>query len=220
MNGWQVRLARAISEPHAPSVLSRDLLERYARSARHGETVPGSTLTWWTRRAVDEARLEPVQRGLYLNRFRAVPGRLADTVTSFHRDAVVSLNTVLGDAGVLNNPTRVVTAVVPIDPGFPPPQLGRKRTKAGILHFFGLPRRVLEAGKPADRLEPEERFEHPQATPEKALIDWLYLANSARSKRTMPARDDIDVTMLNRTRLRRLAKAAQLSETLDQWLDD
>jgi len=216
---WQARLVTALSQPDAPPVLSRDLLKRCAHTARGSHPVPDSTLTWWIRRAIEEGRLGAVQRGLYLNRFRGSPGRLADAVPNIHRDAVVSLNTVLGDAGVLNNPTRTVTAVAPLDAGYPPPKLGRKRTRAGTVHFYGIPRRILEAGSPADRLEPAERFQHPRATPEKALIDWLYLGRSARSKRTPPAPGDVDLELLNRRRLTRLANAAGLSDTLKQWLE-
>ena len=217
MIDWQTKLVQALRQTDAPPVLTRDLLERLARNARDGRPLPASTLSWWIRRAVETAQFVPVHRGLYLNRFRNPPGMLADTVMFFHRDAVVSLNTALGNAGVLNNPAHTVTAVVPIDAGYPPPKLGRRRSQAGTLHFFGLPRRVLEAGALADRLEPRERFEHPRATPEKALLDWLYLGQSARSRRTTPARGDIDVALLNERRLRRLAKAAQLTDVLMQW---
>lgn len=219
MSAWQANIVRALARLDAPPVLNRDLLQRFARSASDGRPVPASTLTWWIRRAVEEGKLDAVQRGLYLNRFRASAGRLADAVTSFHKDAVVSLNTVLGDAGVLNNPSRVVTAVVPIDKGFPPPRLGRRQTRAGTLHFFGLPRAVLEAGSPADRLAPVERFEHPRASPEKALLDWLYLARSARSRRTPPARGDVDLSQLDARRLRRLARAMKLEDELSRWLE-
>ena len=170
-------------------------------------------------REVDDGNLFAVQRGLYLNHFRAVPGTLADTVPLFHKDAVVSLNTVLGDAGILNNPSNTVTAVVPLDPDSPLPHLGRKTTQAGSLHFFGMPRRVLQAGKPGDRLEAEHRFGHARATPEKALMDWLYLGQSPRSNRTLPARQDIDIALLKQPRLRRLAAAARLTDNLVTWLE-
>lgn len=216
MIAWQSRLASALAEPGAPPVLPRDLLRRFARSAR-GQAVPESTLTWWIRSAAASGHLQAVQRGLYLNRFRNPPGKLADAIPFFHRDAVVSLNTVLGDAGVLNNPSRVVTAIVPIDTGFPPPKLGRRRSLVGTLHFLGMPRRILEAGTSSDRLEPPERFEHPRATPENALLDWLYLGRSSRSRRTPPPPDDIDIELLDRRRLGRLARAAQLTDALAEW---
>ncbi len=133
---------------------------------------------------------------------------LADAIAWFHTDAVVSLNTVLGDSGILNNPTTVVTAVVPIDRGrHPPARLGRKATLAGIVHFFGIPRHILQAGKPEDRLEAEEQYEHSRATPEKALVDWIYLGSSPRSRRTPPPRDDIGMELLDARRLRRLIVA-------------
>ena len=217
MIAWRSRLAEALAQADAPPVLTRDLIGRFARTARGNQAVPDSTLSLWIRQAADTGRLQAVQRGLYLNHFRAVPGQLADTVAFFHRDAVVSLNTVLGDAGVLNNPSRTVTAVVPIDAGFPPPKLGRRTSMAGMLQFHGLPRRILEAGALADRLEPREQFEHLRATPEKALLDRLYLGQSGRSHVTLPAPDDVDMDLLNGKRLRRLAKAAQLADTLARW---
>ena len=124
----------------------------------------------------------------------------------------------LGDAGVLNNPSHTVTAVVPIDPGAPPPKLGRMPTRTGMLQFFGLPRRILEAGDPQDRLGSSVVQDHVRATPEKALLDWLYLGLSPRSRRTCPPRGDIDVTLLDRARLKRLARAMDLDEALAAWV--
>ncbi|MGB9429060.1 MAG: hypothetical protein WCC11_04165, partial [Gammaproteobacteria bacterium] len=192
MKPWQIQFESRLAAADAPPVLSRDLLARMARSARGGRTVPTSSLSHWLKSAQARGRLPRVQRGLYLNGFRTPPGRLADAAAWLRTDAVLSLNTVLGDAGVLNNPSRTVTAVVPVDAGAAPPQLGRKATAAGIFHFFGLPRRILEAGAAADRLQQMDiGVEHARATPEKALLDWLYLAASPRSHRTWPVRSDV-----------------------------
>ena len=218
MKIWQLRLEDALSAVDASPVLTRDLIARYASSAREKHAIAESTLTWWIQRAVRNGRLAPVQRGLYLNRFRAKPVQLADAVAWLHKDAVVSLTTVLGDAGVFNNPSNTITAVVPLDPGAPPPRLGRKRTAAGTFHFYGIPRRILEAGKADDRLESADQYEHPRATAEKALIDWLYLGQSPRSKRTLPPRGDIDLALLRLPRLRRLAAVAGLGIALENWL--
>ncbi|MGH8279991.1 MAG: hypothetical protein ACRETQ_10595 [Gammaproteobacteria bacterium] len=189
-----------------------------ARSAQGNRALPVSTLSHWLKSAEVRARLLRIQRGLYLNRFRSPPGNLADAAPWLHADAVVSLNTVLGDAGVLNNPSRAITAVVPIDTYAPPPQLGRKTTAAGAFHFFGLPRRILESGAADDRLQTEARIEHARATPEKALLDWLYLAASPHSHRTWPPRADLDLSPLDQRKLRRLARAMGMTKILNSWL--
>ncbi|HEX7048540.1 MAG TPA: hypothetical protein VF275_13315 [Gammaproteobacteria bacterium] len=218
MKPWQIQLEQALGAADAPAVLTRGLLERFGATARGDEQLRESSFTYWIKRQVERGKLQPVQRGLYLNRLRARPGTLADAIPWLYRDAVVSLNTVLGDAGVLNNPSNIVTAVMPIDTGAPPPsRLGRRKTQAGILHVHGIPRGVFDAGRPDDRLESIDVHEHPRATPEKALIDWLYLGASARSRRTTPPHGDIDMDMLDRKRLLRLANAAGMEAVLKTW---
>jgi hypothetical protein len=218
MKDWQAQLEAQLSARDAPAVMSRTLLARFARTA-YGNSLPPSSLTYWLKQAQARNKLSAIQRGLFLNRFRVPVGQLADAAAWLRRDAVVSLNTVLGDAGVLNNPSHTVTAVVPVDRGGVLPRLGRQATRAGTFHFFGIPRRVFEAGSAADRLTEDARYEHPRATPEKALLDWLYLASSPRSHRTFPPRSDIDFELLNGKRLDRLAKAAGMLEVLRAWRD-
>lgn len=216
MKAWQAKLERRLAQSDAPAVLSRDLLARFARSVK-GADVPVSTLTHLLKRLVDYGKLQPVKNGLFLNGLRPVPGQPVDATPWLYPDAIVSLNWVLGDTGVLNNPSNVITAVVPVDTGYTLSRLGRQATKVGIFHFFGIPRRFLEAGKLADRLEQHSHHDYIRATPEKALLDWLYLANSPRSRRTLPPKEDIDMTMLSRARLNRLAKAGGMVEMLASW---
>jgi hypothetical protein len=94
--------------------------------------------------------------------------------------AVISLQTVLGDAGVWNNFTDWVTAVVPLSRRYTRPSLGRLETAAGIFVFRGLPEAVLEAGREEDRLVSNTTYR--RARPEAALLHWLYLSNSPRSE--------------------------------------
>lgn len=218
MKPWQIEFESRLGAAGAPPILSRDLLARMARSTHANRALPVSSLGHWLKSVQARGKLPRIQRGLYLNRFRSPPGNLADATPWLHADAVVSLNTVLGDAGVLNNPSRAITAVVPIDTDAPPPQLGRKTTAAGTFHFFGLPRRVLEAGAAGDRLHSDVRIEHARATPERALLDWLYLAASPHSHRTWPPRGDLDLSLLDQRRLRRLARAMGTAEILNAWL--
>ncbi len=217
MKAWQRRLEETLRATDAPAVLSRDLLTRMARTAREGEPVPTSSLTHWLKGARAAEHLVPVVRGLYLNQYRRSPVSLVDAAHLLVADAVISLNTVLGDGGILNNPSRIVTAMVPIDRRAPPPKLGRRTTRVGTVHFFGLPRRILEAGRPEDRLESTTPRDHARATPEKALLDWLYLSESPRSRRTLPPKGDLDLDLLDRARLKRLAAAMGLTRALSSW---
>lgn len=217
MKPWQRQLEATLTAPGAPAALNRALLVRMAQSARGGEPVPSSSLTHWLKGARDLGRLASVVEGLYLNRYRRAPVALADAAHWLMPDAVVSLNTALGEAGVLNNPSRIVTAVVPLDPGAPPPKLGRRETDAGTFQFFGLPRRILEAGEPEDRLASVMPRDHVRATPEKALLDWLYLGMSPRSRRQPPPLTDIDFDLIDLKRLKRLARAMDLTASLEAW---
>lgn len=216
MKPWQVELERLLSAPEAPAVVDSGLIERLVIRVA-GKRLAGSTLANWQRHAVNRGRLQRVIRGVYLNGFRSRPGQPTDAAHLLRRDAIVSLNTVLGDAGVLNNPSHTVTAIVPLDPGPVKPVTGRVKTGVGWFHFFAMPRAVLEAGNPDDRID-WSVTDHVRATPERALVDWLYLASSRLSHRTAPNPGDLDMEMLNRKRFVRLARAVGVEETLTPYL--
>jgi hypothetical protein len=213
---WKQALERQLSEAGAPAALTLTAIERAAHIAR-GETVPKQTLYLWINDALERDRLLAVTRGLYLNRFTSPAGRLADAVPFLRRDAVVSLNSALDEAGVYNNPPAGVTAVVPLDTGPVRPRVGTIETSQGNVFIRAMPRRMLEAGPIEDRLDLERSLMHPQASAEKALLDWLYLAQSPRSTLTAPALYDVDLRELNGAKLNRLAKAMGLRETLSAW---
>jgi hypothetical protein len=61
------------------------------------------------------------------------------------------------------------------------------------------------------------RFDYPRGTPEKALLDWIYLGASERSRMTRPLMD-LDVGALNKPRLKRLAKSMHLELQLQDWM--
>jgi len=217
MTPWKQALERQLSEEDAPPVLSLSALTRVAQSVR-GAVVPTSTLQLWIRDAIARHRLGPVIRGLYLNLFTSPPGRLADAVPHLRRDAVVSLHSALDEAGAYNNPPVGVTAILPLDTGPTRPVVGRVTTGQGPVYFRAMPRKMLEAGDVDDRLDFNKSGSHPHATPEKALLDWLYLAASPRSTLAPPAPHDLDMTMLSKSRLNRLAGHMGLRDVLEDWL--
>jgi hypothetical protein len=213
MTPWRTSLERLLSASDAPAALDRGLLERFAGRAR-GAPIAASTLTHWLADAQQRGRLTRVSRGIYLNAFRPVAGTPADAAHLMRRDAVVSLNTVLGDAGILNNPSATVTAIVPLDARGPKPPVGRVKTAIGWYHFFAMPRTLLEAGSPDDRIDARYR-DHIRATPERALVDWLYLARSRLSHRTAPNPGDLDLSLMDQKRLWRLATDMDVEASLE-----
>src|SRR4051812_14876878 len=111
--------------------------------------------------------------------------------------------------------TDWVTAVVPLSPRYTRPSLGRLETAAGVFVFRGLPEAVLEAGGDEDRLVSNTTCR--RATPEAALLHWLYLSNSPRSRMSPPPLES-DLTALDIRNLERLSQAMRLSEPLGNWL--
>ena len=217
MTGWKQILELRLSESGAPPVLTLGELARAAGLARETQ-VPDATLHAWIRDAIARKRLEPVTRGVYLNRFVSPAGRLADAAAPVRRDAIVSLQTALDEVGLLNNPPVSVTAIVPLDSGSTRPRVGRVQTAGGTLQFHAMPRALLEAGEIEDRLDLTQAGAHPRASPEKALLDWLYLARSPRSLVSPPALPDVDHDSLDKKRLMRLARAMKLESALALWL--
>jgi hypothetical protein len=117
MTPWKQALERQLSAVGAPAALTLTAIERTAHTAR-GRRFPKQTLYLWINDASERDRLLPVKRGLYLNRFTSPAGRLADAVPFLRRDAVVSLNTALDEAGVVflvQGPATVTSLVAHID---------------------------------------------------------------------------------------------------------
>ena len=161
-------------------------------------------------------RLQRVVRGLFLNRLITPPAQLCEAAVWLRPGAVISLQTVLGDSGVWNNFTEWVTAVVPLSSRYTTPSLGRVETEGGTFVFRGVPEHVLETGAENDRLV--AGVDYRRATPEAALLHWLYLSNSPRSRMSTPPLD-LDLGELDLKRLRRLAIGMRLDANLTTWRD-
>jgi hypothetical protein len=80
-----------------------------------------------------------------------------------------------------------------------------------------MPARLLdaEAGDLQDRMDLDVHY--PRASPEKALLDWIYLGGSPRTKLASPTLD-IDLERLDKRRLKRLADQMKLSKPLAEYL--
>ena len=157
--------------------------------------------------------LKKVRRGLFLNGLSKPQVKLAEVVHLIRSGAVVDLMTVLGDCGALNNLPTMVTCVIPLKVGIPTPSIGIVEAEVGKVQFFGMSSSVFHAGALEDR---EAATAYERSTPEAALLNWIYLSENCRSRLTSPPLD-IDLTLLDKKTLSRLARAKGLTEQYHSW---
>jgi hypothetical protein len=174
-----------------------------------------NTVFRWVRDQVAGGTLRQMTRGLYLNQLAAPRPTAAEAAGVIRTGAIVSLQTVLGEAGITNSFSDVVTSVLPHEPG----HVSSVRPVKAVdieFRFHSMPTRLLDdrAGKPEDRLDLDVKY--PRATAEKALLDWLYLGASKYSKIAGPPLD-LEFERLGASRLRRLARSMELTEELKAW---
>ena len=218
-------ILRLLRDPECPRVLNTPELAMWM--AASNIDVAEATFKRWVSRMRKDGLLKTVRRGLYLNALAQPPVQPDEAAAYINQGAIVSLQKVLGDAGVLNNFTSRITCVLPLPPektaaghasfGYAQPSTGEVKTLAGVYTFQALPFDLIhKAGSLEDRLE---QLPYQRATPEKAFLDWLYLGATPRSHMTPPP-FDIDLSMLNLPRMQRLAEGMGLTRSFKQWLTD
>ncbi len=198
----------------SPSVLTTAMLHAVITTGRT-DAPSAMTLSRWISSMAAFGKLQEVIRGVYLNRLGHRNVSPAEAAFLIRNRSVVSLSWVLEQSHITNNFGDTITCVIPTDPHWPQPNVGERVTKAGTFRFFAMPRTLVDAGKPDDARD--MRFDYPRTTPEKALLDWIFLGASPRSRMTRPP-FDLDIGALNMPRLRRLAIAMQITSSFDHWL--
>lgn len=212
---WKIAALRKLSESSL-RVFTAPELDVWLQ--QEGFDVPVRT----ARRALQEWEtagiVDRVATGIYLNK-QLLPLPLPEEAARKLRPgAIISLSTVLGRAGVLNNPTHWVTAVVPTSEGNARREVAME---SGSSFQFAqirpdlLP--VSRVGWGKDALEPYAATR--TATPEKALLDWIYLASSPRgmARWPLPPAHDWDISSLDTGRLERLSTHMGLAQELQQF---
>jgi hypothetical protein len=189
---------------------------RIANEARRG--VHENTVRTLVDRTIEEGLLTKLHRGLYLNKLAVPSVRLAEAAPFIRSGAVVSLQQVLGEFGVSNNPSSAVTCVLPYGPGSVRPSTRDVQTEAGLFMFHALPERFFPpaAGAKGDLFLDRP---YPVFCPEKAFLDWLYLGASPRSNLAPPPPDlDFQAGPFDMGKVRRLARELEMSEHLETFL--
>ena len=164
------------------------------------------------------------RQGIVLNQCKNFPALEAEAARWVRSGAIVSMLTVLGEAGVLNNKPVEIWAVVP---GSATSRGGSGAVKTAIpngmpFRFVEIARHVLEAPTREDTFD--ARALYPRATPEAAFVHWIYRACSAGGKGAfpigMPKQHDIQYRLLDEDRLARIAKAIGVEDKIAEWLVD
>lgn len=213
---WKFELLGKLAAPGARRVYTAGEFLEFVRSARPGAAA--STARQLADSFVLAGFLRQVSSGIYLNRRAFPPAELTEIAAHLRSGAVVSLHSVLGEAGFLNNiaAPNLVVAVVPTSTTRRP-RLGEIRTSTGdTFRFLGLAERffpqtaedrwkMLQPGRPCEMFRPEA-----------ALLQWLHLGRMARSPLTAPP-EDVDMDVLNLELLDELAQRWGLEVPLRDW---
>ena len=216
ISAWKLDAERSLMKADSPAVLTTAMLHAMATTGLEDPPSP-ATFTRWVAEMEVIWKLRGVIKGVYLNRLghrEVSPAAAAHWVRS---RSVVSLSWVLEQAHVTNNFGDTITCVIPTHPSWPTPNIGDRCTKACTFRFFAMPADLVEAGAVKDARD--LRFDYPRTTPEKALLDWLYLGDSPNSRMTRPPKD-LELQALNTPRLRRLAGAMRMTDSLDRWIEE
>jgi hypothetical protein len=212
---WKRLAEAALISLGAPRVVTIQDLQSYARL--NAERQPSaSAVTRWVRMLNETGKLQPVTRGVYLNRLAGPSVHPAEASQYIRRGAVVSLAWVLERSGALNNFGDTVTCVVPQCSDFSPPRVGERETTAGQFRFYAVRMTVLSAGRENIEDVQDLNFAYPRATPERALLDWIYLGACVRSRLSLPPLD-IQMHQMNPSRLKRLASAMGIARQWTEW---
>ncbi|MCO5214516.1 MAG: hypothetical protein M9936_32880 [Caldilinea sp.] len=216
-SGKQV-VEKALLALGAPHVVTSQDIEAYARVSA-GVQPSSATLTRWVRALTETGALQQVSRGVYLNRMAGPAVHAAEAAQYIRRGAVVSLAWVLERSGALNNFGDTVTCVVPQISGMAPPKVGERDTAAGAFRFYAMPGRFFDVGSTRVEDMQDLHYSYPRATPERALLDWIYLGASARSRLPLPPLD-VQLRGMSRPRLSRVARAMGIEAEWQRWYAD
>jgi hypothetical protein len=214
---WRYQLLGRLEAPGALRVYSTEELIALIRDVR-----PSAALI--TARAAVEGlvaanALTKVSKGVFLNRRCTPPTELGEVAQVIRKGAFVSLESVLGECGFLNNPPAIVTAVLPLTATHRP-NVGEVRTSGGqVFRFHALPARYFPQSREENRQMMQPGRHYQIFRPEAAALHWLHLAKSVRSKKLQPPQD-IDFSVLNLDLLKELAWKWELSSSLAAWMDD
>jgi hypothetical protein len=211
---WKFVIMGALSGKTARRIFTAAEFHEFVQAVRPQAST--STARTVAEMLVSANALRRVSSGIFLNLRSTPPAELTEVAAHIRAGAVISLHSVLGGVGFLNNPSAIVTAVLPTSTS-KRPRLGEVRTSTGAtFRFYGLAEKffpateadrflMLAPGRPCDTFRPEA-----------ALLQWLHLSAMQRSSMT-PLSTQVDMEELDQELLGELAVRWGLGRALNDW---
>lgn len=206
---WKKQTENFLFTKKAPRILTKKNL--LAITQEYKPDISNSSLDKWIHEQVSSERFDRIRSGVYVNNLTYPVVNPLEAIPYAVPGAVVSLQFVLGEFGIMNNYTDIATCVVPSKTHLP-----RIQSRSLRFQFNMMLEDVLNAGEEKDRLLDDR--EYPMATPEKAFLDMLYLGNHGKSRLTVPPMD-CDIENLRKRRLNRLIKAMGIEKEFKDWAE-
>lgn len=172
---------------------------------------------------VNVKAIHKVTDGIYLNCMADPLPSPAEALKHVVPEGVLSLHMVLGQAGVINNPTQNYTCIRPSSPITSEGELQligqrfNRHNPSPLYWAHTMDAKVIDAGDPADNID--ATFSYPRATVEKAFCDWIYLASRDTNEIGGQPPLDCDLDIMDRARLTRIASAMGITRELSAWMD-
>ncbi|WP_292803474.1 hypothetical protein [Methylotenera sp.] len=212
-----IKMSRSLRGPMKPRVLTTVAL--YEVVAKHFPNIKISSFYERIGDLVAIGDIKRVYKGLYINT-QAIPKVTAGEVAKeIAPGSVVSLHSALSQAGVINNPSRVVTLVIPVNPrGWKQGDRSEIVTDIGDYWLFRMPERFVHCSGLADSDVFVQTTNYPLATAEKAFADWLYMGTGRSSRFSTLPPLDIELEKMSIQRMRRIVKFMGIEHALDDWL--
>ena len=208
MSDWRIGVIKALDGKDAMRILTTIDLKRVIRMHRD---VSDPIFKQFINTLCDNKYLIRIARGIYLNANSTPVPSMSETAQYIRPGSVVSLQTVLGDCGFINNPSSIVTAIT-TDHGVK--FSGELITSEDFKFQF----RYIPGALSHSRIGglDESCHYYQRATPERALVDWIYFANSPYSPLTYPP-SDVDMSVIDLQKAYELANKLGMQAAVQSW---
>lgn len=213
---WKFSLMAGLAVPGVPRIMTASEFHQIA--SKYRPEISLSTARTASHLLVSAGALQRVSNGMFLNKRSNPPTEIMELASHIRDGAMISLHSTLGECGFLNNPSDIVTAVLPTS-AEKRPRLGEVLTSGGNrFRFYGLAEKFF----PATDMDRFQMLQQGRACavfrPEASVLHWLHLANMNRSQLTMlPV--DVDVDILDMDLLTTLAEKWKLEKQLASWFE-